>query len=703
MMKIRSWNVLLALIFVTFSCVAMAALEGENQTQKQKVTVKTISPINTTNNGDATSSFEGISSDAAAAGLADTVLIGAVSSEALDGNKKRVQITWHTMEKQKLGQPYREKLENPLTSSVIVDADEIPPQTNMIATGDLNLLVNSFNTLLDKETKGQAAANGEEEPQEQTSSGGSLNSGSDRFDTGSAGESALPESDMTGEVVPENVTEIAECNYRIDIDGLTIYRQARTDTMSGENGSLISKGTCEDTGETIPLVKQYGGECEPQFDEANEQKFLGFKVVGTIDGFVQTVQECSIDKENPVAVDAVAKTVACSARIDIPNLRMYKQARTDLESGISGKLLEQGTCADVGEPIFLSKDVGGECSVVPDIENRLAYRGYRITALVDGQKQIVQDCQTDFDDTLEIKSTFSGCGVTNDFVNGVSVQQEKLFYLDNDGQHEVRGCADSETKYPQFITSASCEPIVDLPNGIVYPQSRTAYKNNLGETVAISDCAIPENVGGIAVQDEVCTPEYEHDFANGQSYVRKRQYYSMNGEKTYLTSCGKSTESYPHLTFTDDCGVTYDDDNLTTIILGKKAIETPDGMVEISPCEKTDTTSYVYNGYTFKKYEVFMSPSEVMAVVVRDGFSETTSLEWRWKDGVQFIPDRQLTYPQESAVLQKYGCTLKNAEWRTCTIPRIRKVAWKSYIRLDGSVFSKWGMDVQDTSTAQLQ
>lgn len=713
---LRTWKLLLGLLILAVSGAAIAGLSTSNSqtTAQQKVTVKTLDSIDANQGGDAVSSFTNISADAAASGLNNTVLYGAVNVEKISSTQKRVRVTWHTMEKQSLGQSYRQKLETPLESSVVVDVDEIPPQTSMIAKGDLNYVATAFNDLVERENS-QPAALPQQQEEEGSEESQALKSGSGRFDTGSSsgtGSSELPESDLNTKEVVEDVSEVVECDYRIDIPGLMIYRQSRTDTVSGENGQLVSQGTCQDTGETIPLTKKFGGECEPEMDEENEQKFLSYKVIGTIDGFEQTVQGCTVDYENPVDVEAIPTTVACADRVDIPGLKLYKQARTDMVSGISGKVLTEGTCQDVGEPIFLAKEYGGDCDVIPDLENRVAYQGFRITGVIDGAKKIIQDCQTDFDNTIEIKSTFSDCGVTNDFVNSVTYQQERLFYLDSKGEHQVRGCADSTTTYAHYSTTATCEPIIDMANGVVFPQTRTAFKNNLAEVSYISDCAIVEGSSGINIQEEVCPTKYEHDFTNGQSYVRKRQYYSMDGEKNYLTECGRSTESYPHLTFTENCGIQNDDANLRTKILGLKAIETPEGVVEISPCEVVDTSSYVYNGYTMKPYTTF--PSGVKKTVTNHGscnggFGTSYTTTFTWTSGGATLTKGKPwnntnalncggTYGYEGCINGLHG----RQHTANCTFTRVRYVAEKDYIRYDGSHYKKWDTSISTQTEARV-
>lgn len=590
----------IAAFFVMFSgaVLAGAATGNVDSTKTQKnVTVKTMSGITINSDGDATSTFDGISADAAAAGLDRVILHGAVSSKKLEDGSNRVVINWHTLENQRLGNSTRQPLESPLHSAVRVNGEEIPPQTRMTANGNIDSIIESFNTIIEREnSQGETDKPAEEEADKQSLA----DSGSaDRLDTGSpmGGDSALDEQDDLG----PNTNLLSErqelCDFRVDIPGLKMYKQIRTDTVD-ENGQVTKTGDCADTGKAITLEKKYGG----------------------------------------------------------------------------------------------------DCSVTADPENMVAYQSYRVVSMLDGITQILQDCRIDTEsNTLAIKATTSDCGVTHDFSNGVTRQQERLYYLDSTGNEvKVGSCKDSDTEYEQFVTTASCEPIVDLPNNLVIPQQRVAYKAGNGSTEYATDCAAASGTAGIAIQTEVCqSPKFEHDFTNGQSYVRKRQYYNdynNEGAKKYLTSCGRSQESYAHLQFTESCSVKHDDENMRTEIMAVTAIDTPeDGQVEISPCAVVDTSSYIYNGYEMELYKKYPSRVKQVNTSSGGGMSYQIHASYRWDTGVStLVAGSPFTYCEP---LNKVGTFY-------CNRTRWQNAAKKDYIRYDGSHFYKWDTSIIEEKKA---
>ena len=119
-------NLYIRLIFITLcflpSSFSFAELNEEtssnNADTAKRISVKTLDEIKIIDN-DASSVFDGVSSDAAAAGLKDTVIHGSVESKPY-GKSTRMIIKWHTLEKQKFGENVRQKLEAPLTSSLII-------------------------------------------------------------------------------------------------------------------------------------------------------------------------------------------------------------------------------------------------------------------------------------------------------------------------------------------------------------------------------------------------------------------------------------------------------------------------------------------------------------------------------------------------------------------------------------------------------
>ena len=96
----------IAAFFVVFSGAVMAGAAGnvDSSRTQQKVTVKTMGAITINSDGDATSTFDGISADAAAAGLDRIILHGAVSSKKIEDGSYGTCETGndHPIEKERL-------------------------------------------------------------------------------------------------------------------------------------------------------------------------------------------------------------------------------------------------------------------------------------------------------------------------------------------------------------------------------------------------------------------------------------------------------------------------------------------------------------------------------------------------------------------------------------------------------------------------
>lgn len=281
----------------------------------------------------------------------------------------------------------------------------------------------------------------------------------------------------------------------------------------------------------------------------------------------------------------------CDPRVAQEEGKVYRQAR-QIEVGEDGETVSTGQCVDHGGTVEIQKAYGDPCSIIYDYENRKAYEQYKEWADVDGKTIAVTNCSNDFKRSYEIYAKKDDCGVRHDFEAGRSIVQEKLYYQNNTGEEtEITECQDSSKAYAHFLTEATCSPFIDKVNQTVTIYKRTAYRLDDGTLAYASDCRAVDG-GTKQLYEAYCDQKYEHDFTVGQSFYRTRDYYlDENNEPLYLTECTRSTAaSFPHIYNTSDCGVVHDDDALRSVQYTSTNIDTPEGRIEISPCQDNGTT-----------------------------------------------------------------------------------------------------------------
>lgn len=288
----------------------------------------------------------------------------------------------------------------------------------------------------------------------------------------------------------------------------------------------------------------------------------------------------------------------CAPRIDKAAGKVYRQAKEVKRLG-DGTVISEGECVDRGATVPITRDYTG-CDANFDFENMAVYEQYKEVADVDGTVLLVSGCTVDTERSIPMESTFDGCSVRHDFIAGHSVQLEQYWYRDATGKTvKVGDCRDSSHTYPHYKTSQTCTDVVDQANGWVIPYQRVAYNLGDGTVQYAAECQA-QSTTGIAIQEEVCDPKYEHDWISHVSYLRTQQFYTdLTGQKKIISNCQRSTTvSYVHKFETEGCAITNDDDNLLTRWNATTFIETPDdGDLTIADCaEYANPTPYVYVG-----------------------------------------------------------------------------------------------------------
>lgn len=299
----------------------------------------------------------------------------------------------------------------------------------------------------------------------------------------------------------------------------------------------------------------------------------------------------------------------CQPRIDRTGGKVYAQARK-LEVTESGRLMSTGNCEDHGSTAPIVRTYDGDCAPVIDIDNRKVYHQFIENAKLDGKLVDVATCTADFNKFDAVKATNENCGYRHDFIAGRSILQERLFYNDLAGKVvEVRSCGDSNQAFAHHTTTNTCPPTVDTVNKQVFINQRVAFTDANGAEQYASDCK-PDGKPSLPILEAFCDPKYEHDFVNHASYYRTRSYYvDQSGNNIFVTTCGRSaSNSFPHIFESASCGVRNDDDKKMTYWSKVTQIETPEGIVEVAPCQETASpTPYAYVGKTFGATKVIKS------------------------------------------------------------------------------------------------
>jgi hypothetical protein len=327
----------------------------------------------------------------------------------------------------------------------------------------------------------------------------------------------------------------------------------------------------EDSGEPVEAAKDFGGDGTNAEDVPD---YTGPEFTAVTDPVITTT------------------TDGCNINVDLDQMVAIVQEKT-LEDGV-----EVAACADTLTRYPIEKKYS-TCSDYVDMDNLIVNRQYTLyyTNAATSEDVQVQDCTPDEDLATVITETSDGCSIRHDFDEGVSYQQTKFTYINNQGVNTtLQTCADSDTTYTHGETQDTCSPIVDTGNSLVSYQSRKRIIVNDAYQY-ITDCAPDGDT--VAIQEEVCTsPRYTHDYDTGQSYLNKNYYYMDGMTRVDVVTCQQSEETFEHKQDESVCTATNDDTTKKTTMYARTYIEEEPGVkVYISSCEAVlPTIDYVSVG-----------------------------------------------------------------------------------------------------------
>lgn len=390
----------------------------------------------------------------------------------------------------------------------------------------------------------------------------------------------------------------------------------------------LAKSIDEKSKRTNVAAAQATAEKKGRSDAARSGDLSPVSSGGSTGGAAATPPAGGSSTEPNVEV-TVTEFIDCEPRIDEAGGFVYAQRKKIVRTE-GGEILEETACQDDGLGVPITAVYGGECNPLIDLENRKVYEQFTKVAVLSNRTITVAGCQADFDKFAAIASDMDACRIRHDFVNGKSIQQERLYYLVNAERFDITQCQDSNVTYAHYLTENTCAPVVDEVNQIAFIQRRVAYNLNNGQVEYASDCK-PITTEGTPIIEAVCADKYEHDYAAGQTYLRTYTYYVRpEGDHVKVADCSRSTTvSFTHKHDTAGCGTHNDDVNLKSFWQANTYIETPDeGVIELAPCADPFGNTIPY-AYIAREYEP--------AGTARHCYKDSTGTSWAgWNWGMDY-------------------------------------------------------------------
>lgn len=288
------------------------------------------------------------------------------------------------------------------------------------------------------------------------------------------------------------------------------------------------------------------------------------------------------------AQETVSTTDGCKIRIDLATNLAIVQKRV-LKGGE-----EISPCKDSDISYPINKDYN-QCSDYIDFNQQKVFKQYRLTYSnpnVEGNI-LVQDCITDYEQSVAIIEDYNGCSLSHNFKENYSIQQKRSVYYDNNNLGLlIRDCHDSDKIYLHQETSEGCkDEIVD--DKVIW--STRKYVKIDGKRIYVSEC-LPKN-NTIDIHEEECLEKlYTHDFISNQSFLNKNYYYYRDNLKTYIQQCSRSEVVFNHKEEIGACNIENNDTDKTSQLYSKTFIEHDGNKVYLTECQKNSAPiPYILN------------------------------------------------------------------------------------------------------------
>lgn len=233
----------------------------------------------------------------------------------------------------------------------------------------------------------------------------------------------------------------SSCKNKVDEASMKAYPQTRSYYVNGE-GQTVEVSACAPDKDNFFNLKEDVTACTPSIDFDEEKvSFNTSLIYKNESGEIVQAKTCSPSKTIE-DVELQTSLEACSMKHDYANEISYEMAMKFYKK--DGQSYQVTACAETGRE-FPQEKIYGECA--PIVANGKATLQYKRQIKVDGATQYITACIPD-EESREVKATTEGCQIRHDVGAGISYQQEKFYYLDeNDSMKFVTDCIDSDVTY----------------------------------------------------------------------------------------------------------------------------------------------------------------------------------------------------------------------------------------------------------------
>jgi len=587
-----------------------------------------------------------------------------IANSKYDSKQKILTIEWHSIAKEVKGTKLSENFDSPLVSKVkLADQNQvISARQKLVASGDIEGVVNAYNRLLSKakeeiEVDASKELTTNTENDYSNKNGGSNSGGYLSGDNGGLSESNQnPDVEITTDEIQETTEQ---CSLFVDLNAGLVREQYRTIKTSTNTGNIVERGACENGVNAYPIRKDFEAGCSVKLDNATGTYQKGFKLYSMVEGSRYDISECEWESENGVTYDVFkdfdscptdkavlnvergtykpafvkyttisgerfnlsdcvtsdteiknlpTRTEMCENYNDYTTSTSYTQTRIDTYDPDFKTVLKSSDCANNGETFAIERDFDvASCPSLPNYINAKLYRGFQHYYTKEGKKEYIGNCQNDMDNPVDIFQSVSECSPLENLTDKVATIKKRWFYVDETtgSQQYITDCLESDETYDIVTTQESCSPeyLADINRVII--KNREGWKDSTDSWHFVSECRASGEEADIEV--EICdSPKYEHDFVGGQSYLRSRDYYMHNGERQYISNCSRDTTvSFPHTASSSGCTTQHDDTNLRSRVFTKTLAQLEEGITELRGCEASNSyIPYVYLNMSLDNWNV---------------------------------------------------------------------------------------------------
>lgn len=463
---------------VLFAGAVVAVVESD----QNQIDLLTITQITPTSN-DVTARIDGLAAAARDNGLQHVMVVGDIKKK-VDASDTAYDIRWSGLEVQVAGRTLYAPITDPLESG-FTGPGELNPDTSIPAFGSLSAVSDAFSDLQQQQKELEDSTLTQLTVRENNRT----SQGSDPSPSISA---SGPESDESGGEgfdlatfmkTDKGKTTAIACDDRVDFVTGFVYPQSRQEEVDGK-GAIVSSGTCEDTGQPMPIFNSYPDICGFEYDPVTDRVYQAAIPAYTRAGVPSALSDtCKVVTSDPDAKSFPVVHEACSFD-------------HDLVSGVSRR--RERILADIGdgEREFYPCHPFGERYT--QIENGCGYQAYdggfyaktEVTVIVDGDLHLAKPCSIDptkgsFDEVL--CATDGRYHISHD--DGYAYPKKQIVDAD---EVVVQGCvADKRVRFEIKTDKASCADSHDDPSLELRIFGKRYFNGIEGELVPI-DAACEE-------------------------------------------------------------------------------------------------------------------------------------------------------------------------------------------------------------------